>query len=85
MMNLEKITDIITIIAYYLLGIGFILLFFYLHKSEDAQQFLEGLNTTSGFRVTIFFGIVKLLSAILGISIIAAVTYKITKDLKKQR
>lgn len=85
MLKYRKITHIMAVVAYYLIGIGFILLFWYLHTSQDTQQFLGGLNTTSGFRVTIFFGIIKLLSAILGITITAAVTYKITKDLKKQR
>ncbi|MFN2394592.1 MAG: hypothetical protein ABR597_02775 [Bacteroidales bacterium] len=84
MFNLKKATDIIVIIAFYLIGIGFILLFVYMHTSEDAREFLKGLNTTSGFRVTIFFGIVKLLSAILGVTITAAVTFKIIRDFKSR-
>ena len=84
MLKLKKAVDIIAIIAYYLIGVGFILLFLYLHTSEDAQEFLRGLNTTSGFRMTILFGIVKLLSAILGISIPAVITYKIIRDYKNR-
>jgi hypothetical protein len=85
MLKYRKLTHIMAVVAYYLIGIGFILLFWNLHTSEDAREFLGGLNTTSGFRMTILFGIVKLLSAILGITITSAVTFKIIRDSKKPK
>ncbi len=85
MLKIEKVTDIIAIVIYFLVGIGFIMLFGYLHISDDAKEFLRGLNTTSGFRAIIFFGIVKLLAGILGVTITGAVVYKTIRDFTNRK
>lgn len=83
--TIEKVTDVLAVFLYFLIGIGFILLFLYLHTSADAREFLAALNNPSGFRAIIFFGIVKLLSAILGVTIVGAVMYKIITDFTNRK
>jgi len=83
--KINKLTENLALAVLFIIGLGFIYLFLYLNNSEEVKEYLNKVNSgspTAGLRLTVIYGIVKLLSIILGILLPIAVIYKIVKDFK---
>lgn len=81
-------SDILALTALLLTGIGFFFLFLHLHHSKEVLEYLNRVNMaspTAGLWLTVIYGIVKLLSVILGLSLPIAVIYKFLQFINTNR
>jgi hypothetical protein len=81
-------SDILALTALLLTGIGFFILFLYLHNSKEVPEYLNRVNlanTTAGLSLTVIYGIVRLLSVIIGLSLSIAVIYKLLQFININR
>jgi len=86
--KINKLTDNLALAVFFIFGLGFIYLFLYLNNSQEVQNYLNKVNSgspTAGLRLTVIYGIAKLLSIILGLLIPIAVIYKIVKDIRNKK
>jgi hypothetical protein len=86
--GINKLTDILAFAVFIFIGVSLILLFLYLHNSQEVQEYLNKINssdTTAGFKLIVIYGIVKLLSILLGLAITIAVFYRIFQDIKNKK
>jgi hypothetical protein len=63
-------------------------LFLHLHHSNEVLEYLNRVNlanSTAGLWLTVIYGIVKLLSVILGLSLPGAVIYKFLQFINTNR
>lgn len=84
--KIDKLIDNFALAVLFFLGLGLIYLFLYLNNSQEVQEYLNKVNSgspTAGLRLTVFYGMVKVLSITLGLSLPIAVIYKIVKDNRK--
>lgn len=66
----------------YAFSILCIALFFYLDNSKEIADWLQGVNrnnTTAGFRLYIYIGLIKLVSISLGVTLFIMLTIRIIK------
>lgn len=69
-------------------GVGLVFLFLYLHNSIEVKQYLNRVsdeNSTIGLRLTIFYGIVKVLSLIVGLVITVKILHSFVTINKTNR
>ncbi|PKP46843.1 MAG: hypothetical protein CVT94_13270 [Bacteroidetes bacterium HGW-Bacteroidetes-11] len=81
-------SDILALTAFLIIGIGFFFLFLHLHHSNEVLEYLNRVNlanSTAGLWLTVIYGIVKLLSVILGLSLPGAVIYKFLQFINTNR
>ena len=86
--KINKLTDNLALAVFFIIGLGFIYLFVYLNNSQEVQEYLNKVNRgspTAGLRLTVIYGMVKLISIILGLLIPIAVIYKIIKDIRNKK
>ncbi|MCR9013505.1 hypothetical protein [Aquiflexum gelatinilyticum] len=86
--NMGKYKNVIGYVFILGIGMGSLVLFFYLHYTPEIMEYINKVNasnTTMGFRLTIIYGFAKLISLILGISIPVAVIFKSIKEGKKRK
>lgn len=78
-----KYLNVIAKVFILVLGLCFLSLFFYLHYTPDVKEYIKKVdasNTTMGFKLTVLYGLTKLISLIIGLSIPTAI---ILKSIKK--
>jgi len=81
-------SDILALTALLLTGIGFFFLFLHLHNSKEVLEYLNRVNlanSTAGLKLTVIYGIVKLLSVIFGILLPIALIYKFLQFINTNR
>jgi len=82
---MNKWTKILTLAVLLIIGLSLIYLFFFLHNSHEVWDYIKKVNssnTTAGLRLTVIYGIAKLVSIITGLVISITATYKIAKEFK---
>ena len=83
-----KYNNVIAYVFILGLGIGSLVLFFYLHYTPEIKGYInkvDASNTTMGLKLTIIYGLAKLISFTLGISIPVALIFKSIKEGKKRK
>jgi len=86
--GVKKFIEIIAMAFITIVGLFLLLLFLYLHYSQEVAEYINKVNTsntTAGFRLVVFVGITKLILIILGLIIPSVMIYKFilkTKDHK---
>lgn len=76
----------IALTVFLIIGVSLICLFIYLHTSQELIKYLDNLssaNPTAGLRLTIFYGIAKILSITVGTVITIKVIYGLVTIEKK--
>lgn len=69
----------------YAFSILCIALFFYLDNSKEITDWLQEVdsnNTTAGFRLYIYIGLIKLISILLGVTLFIMLTIRISRNQK---
>ena len=83
--NMNKYSDIIAKVIILTLGLCSFLLFLYLHNAPEVKENINKIdsrNTTVGFKLAVIYGLLKMISLILGLLIPPIVILKSFKERK---
>ena len=83
--NMDKYSNIMAKVFILTVGLSSLSLFLYLHTSPEVKEYInkvDASNSTMGFKLTVYYGITKLISLIIGLSIPSIVILKSIKERK---
>jgi hypothetical protein len=83
-----KYLNLIAKVFILVLGLCSLSLFLYLQYTPDVKEYIKKVdasNTTMGFKLTVLYGLTKLISLIIGLSIPSAVILKSIKKGKNKK
>jgi ABC-type sulfate transport system permease subunit len=86
-MEMGKYLNVIAKVFILVLGLCSLSLFFYLHCTPDVKEYIKKVdasNTTMGLKLTVLYGLTKLISLIIGLSIPSVVIFKSIKEGKNK-